>query len=95
MTQPYPHTYEATASAEPKGSVTVACPWLEPLRFSRFVTHATLRFRMAPMTIALTSRAWLLDRELAARRRRLEATIIVPKAVVGRVVSCVKIDREY
>lgn len=32
MTQPYPHTYEATASAEPKGSVTVASPRLEPLR---------------------------------------------------------------
>lgn len=32
MTRPYPHTYEATASAEPSGSVTVASPQLEPLR---------------------------------------------------------------
>jgi organic hydroperoxide reductase OsmC/OhrA len=32
MTQPYPHTYTATASAEPTGSVTVASPRLEPLR---------------------------------------------------------------
>jgi organic hydroperoxide reductase OsmC/OhrA len=31
MTQSYPHTYEATASAEPAGSVTVASPQLEPL----------------------------------------------------------------
>jgi organic hydroperoxide reductase OsmC/OhrA len=32
MTEPYPHTYEATASAEPAGSVSVASPRLEPLR---------------------------------------------------------------
>lgn len=32
MTQPYPHTYTATASGEPTGSVTVASPRLEPLR---------------------------------------------------------------
>ena len=31
MTQPYPHTYAVTASAEPTGSVTVASPRLEPL----------------------------------------------------------------
>ena len=32
MTQPYPHTYEATASADLTGSVTVASPRLDPLR---------------------------------------------------------------
>ena len=32
MTQPYPHTYEATASAEPRGSVSVASPRHEQLR---------------------------------------------------------------
>jgi organic hydroperoxide reductase OsmC/OhrA len=31
MTQPYPHSYEATASAEPAGTVSVASPLLEPL----------------------------------------------------------------
>jgi len=32
MAEPYPHTYEATASAEPTGSVTVDSPRLEYLR---------------------------------------------------------------
>ena len=32
MAAPYPHTYEATASAEPTGTVTVDSPQLEPLR---------------------------------------------------------------
>jgi organic hydroperoxide reductase OsmC/OhrA len=32
MTQPYPHTYEASASAEPTGAVAVASPRLETLR---------------------------------------------------------------
>jgi organic hydroperoxide reductase OsmC/OhrA len=31
MTQLYPHSYEATASAEPAGTVSVASPLLEPL----------------------------------------------------------------
>lgn len=31
MIQPYPHTYEATASGEPAGSVAVASPRLETL----------------------------------------------------------------
>jgi organic hydroperoxide reductase OsmC/OhrA len=31
MTQPFPHTYEATASAEPAGAVAVVSPGLEPL----------------------------------------------------------------
>lgn len=31
MTQPFPHTYEATASAEPSGAVTVASPRLASL----------------------------------------------------------------
>jgi organic hydroperoxide reductase OsmC/OhrA len=55
MTQPYPHTYEATASAEPTGSVTVESPELESLRTAPPVQFGGPGGQWSPETLLVAS----------------------------------------
>jgi organic hydroperoxide reductase OsmC/OhrA len=97
MAQPYPHTYEATASAEPAGAVAVASPRLETLSTAPPAEFGGRGDRWSPETLlvaavancfVLTLRA--LARAAGFRWLRLDCRV---EGVLERVEGVTRFSR--
>ena len=72
MTQPYPHTYAASASAEPTGPVAVESPRLETLRTAPPAEFGGPGDRWSPETLLVASVANCFVLTLRALARAAE-----------------------